>query len=56
MIHAETLCQALSYVETLRVLAQHAAKDASRLDLFKRYRILVVPRMEGIYADWEIRV
>ncbi len=55
MIHAETLCQGLSYMETLRVLATHAAKDESRYDLFNRYHNLIRPRLEGIYADWSIR-
>lgn len=55
MTHAETLCQGLSYMETLRVLANHAAKDETRYDLFNRYHILVRPRLEGIYADWSLR-
>jgi hypothetical protein len=52
MIHAETLTQALAYVETLRVLAKHASKDQSRVKLFHDYLQLVTPRFEGIYADW----
>jgi hypothetical protein len=56
MEHAETLCQALSYMETLRVLAEHADKEASRSDLFYRYKRLVEPRLEGIYTDWKLRV
>ncbi|MBI2519600.1 MAG: acyl-CoA/acyl-ACP dehydrogenase [Bdellovibrio sp.] len=55
MVHAETLCQALSYMETLRVLAEHANIDKERADLFFRYHRLVTPRLEGIYSDWEIR-
>jgi alkylation response protein AidB-like acyl-CoA dehydrogenase len=55
MEHAETLCQALSYMETLRVLAEHADKDSSRAALFHRYKILVVPRLEAVYTDWKIR-
>ncbi len=55
MIHAETLCQALSYMETLRVLCEHANKDAARAPLFHRYRRLVVPRLEAIYSDWSER-
>jgi len=55
MTHAETLCQALSYMETLRVLALHAQKDQSRLDLFNRYEVLIRPRLEMIYTDWSIR-
>jgi alkylation response protein AidB-like acyl-CoA dehydrogenase len=55
MEHAETLCQALSYMETLRVLAEHADKDSSRADLFHRYKGLVVPRLEAVYMDWKLR-
>ena len=54
MEHAETLCQALSYIETLKLLCRHAKKDASRKDLFNRYQKLVTPRLEGIYADWKV--
>ena len=52
MIHAETLAQALSYLETLRVLCEHANKDKARADLFFRYKKLVTPRLEAIYTDW----
>lgn len=55
MVHAETLCQALCYMETLRVLCAHAEIDNSRADLFYRYRQLILPRLEGIFLDWEIR-
>jgi alkylation response protein AidB-like acyl-CoA dehydrogenase len=55
MAHAETLLQALSYLETLKVLGRHAAKDASRGMLFNDYMRLVRPRLAGIYADWKIR-
>lgn len=55
MIHAETICWALSYTETLRVLCHHANKDESRVDLFDRYAGLVIPRLEAIYADWDRR-
>jgi len=55
MIHAETICWALSYTETLRVLCAHANKDKSRADLFKRYHTLVIPRLEAIYKDWDLR-
>ena len=55
MVHAETLCQALSYMETLRVLTEHANIDKARADLFFRYSRLVTPRLEAIYSDWEIR-
>lgn len=53
--HAETLCQALSYMETLRVLCEHSNIDIERKDLFDRYVILVTPRLEAIYCDWSIR-
>jgi 3-(methylthio)propanoyl-CoA dehydrogenase len=55
MENAETLCQGLSYMETLRVLAAHANIDSTRSDLFYRYRRLVCPRLESIYTDWSIR-
>ncbi len=55
MTHAETLCQALAYTETLRILCDHANKDHSRVDLFHRYHTLVAPRLEAIYTDWSIR-
>jgi alkylation response protein AidB-like acyl-CoA dehydrogenase len=55
MTHAETLCQALSYIETLRVLCEHCAKDQARLTLFNDYHKLIRPRLEAIYTDWSIR-
>lgn len=55
MEHAETLCQALSYMETARVLCEHANKDEQRKDLFFRYQKLILPRLEAIYTDWSIR-
>ncbi|MEX0797828.1 MAG: acyl-CoA dehydrogenase family protein, partial [Bacteriovoracaceae bacterium] len=51
-IHAETITQGLSYLETLRVLMKHATKDESRRDLFDRYYKLVSPRFAEIYEDW----
>ena len=54
MVHAETLCQALSYCETLKVLAKHAVKDPARGDLYHRYLKLVTPRFAAIYADWKV--
>ncbi len=53
MVHAETLCQALAYCETLKVLARHATNDESRGDLYYRYLQLVTPRFASIYADWK---
>lgn len=54
MVHAETLCQALSYEETLKILAKHANQHPSRGPLFQRYLKLVTPRYEAIYADWKL--
>lgn len=55
MIHAETLCQAMCYTETLRVLCNHANKDESRAELYNKYKKLITPRLEAIYKDWELR-
>jgi alkylation response protein AidB-like acyl-CoA dehydrogenase len=55
VIHAETFCQARAYLETLEVLAAHAARDPAREKLFTRYHELVAPRLAGIYADWSLR-
>lgn len=55
MPHAETLCQALSYIETLRVLASYTVVDEAKGELFDRYLRLVTPRLESIYTDWKIR-
>lgn len=54
MTHAETLCQAMSYRETLKVLAQHATKDDSRSSLYFSYLKLVKPRLQAIYTDWNL--
>ncbi len=53
MTHAETLCQGLSYLETLQVLSKHASIDDSRHDLYQRYRKLVEPRFQYIFSHWE---
>lgn len=55
MPHAETLCAAMSYIETLKVLGRHADKFPERADLFHRYHRLIVPRLAAIYADWKQR-
>ena len=55
MIHAETLCQAQSMLEIIKVLGKHAAKDPARKDLFHRYLMLAKPRFQAIYQDWAIR-
>jgi alkylation response protein AidB-like acyl-CoA dehydrogenase len=52
MVHAETLCAALSYMETLRVLCDHSNKDEERSQLFFNYLRLIRPRLEAIYTDW----
>ena len=54
MVHAETLCQALSYLETLKVLAKHATKDEARSELYYAYLKLVTPRFAAIYTDWKL--
>jgi hypothetical protein len=54
MVHAEKIAEALSFLETLRVLMQHATKDKSREDLFNRYHKLVAPRFAAIYEEWKI--
>lgn len=55
MTHAETLCQALTVLETIKVLGKHAAKDSSRRGLFERYLLLAKPKLSAIYRDWEVR-
>ena len=55
MTHAESICEGLSYLETLRVLAQHALKDDKRTKLYFDYKSLVLPRLVRIYNDWELR-
>ncbi len=55
MIHAEGICQMLSYLETLEILKQHIQKSPARESLFWNYLILVKPRLEMIYCDWKIR-
>jgi 3-(methylthio)propanoyl-CoA dehydrogenase len=54
MEHAESLCWALSYIETLKVLHNHALKDSSRSKLFNDYHRLIMPRLTGIYCDWKL--
>ena len=55
MPHAETLTQALSYIETLEILSNHASIDRRRQDLFYNYKRLVLPRLEAIFCDWKER-
>ncbi len=55
MLHAETICEGLSYLETLRVLANHASKDEDRTKLYFDYKVLVLPRLTRIYHDWDLR-
>ena len=56
MTHAETLCQALSHLEIIKVLGKQAAKDSGRQELFDRYLLLAKPRLALIYQDWELRL
>ena len=53
IVHAETLCQALSYREVVKVLAKQASRDNSRGDIYWRYLKLVEPRLAAIYQDWK---
>ena len=55
MTHAETLCQALSHLEVIKVLGKHAEKDSGRRGLFERYLLLAKPRLSAIYTDWKLR-
>ena len=55
MTHAETLCQALSMIEILKVLGKQAARDSTRKSHFDHYLKIIKPRLTGIYQDWEIR-
>ncbi len=55
MTHAETLCQALSMIEIVKVLGKQAEKDVSRRPLFLRYLKIAKPRLAAIYADWDQR-
>ena len=53
MIHAETITQAQSYIETLEVLSRHADMDASREILCSNYINLIQPRLKAIYETWK---
>lgn len=55
MTHAETLCQALSILEIVKVLGKQAAKDPTRKELFQRYLLLAKPRLDAVYSDWAVR-
>ena len=55
MTHAETLCQALGMLEMIKVLGKQAHKDESRKKLFDDYLMIVRPRFQAIYADWQQR-
>lgn len=54
MPHAETVTEALSYVETLAILADHAQKDQSRQAHFDDYEKLIRPRMKALMLSWKI--
>lgn len=53
MTHAQTICEGLSYLETTKILDQHARMDESRKELLDKYIRLVTPRLAAIYADWK---
>ena len=55
MIHAETLCQALSILEISKVLGKQAEKDSSRSKLFHDYFTMTESKLAAIYADWRAR-
>jgi alkylation response protein AidB-like acyl-CoA dehydrogenase len=55
MTHAETLCQALSMIEIIKVLGKQAEKDPARKALFFRYLGIAKPRLAAIYSDWSLR-
>ena len=50
MTHAETLCQALSTLEIVKVLGTQAERDASRKPLFQRYLKLARPRLSALLS------
>jgi alkylation response protein AidB-like acyl-CoA dehydrogenase len=54
MTQAETIAQGLSYLETLKVLGQHALKNSEREELLMRYHNLILPRLKAIYTAWKI--
>lgn len=53
LVHSEEICEGLSYLETLKVLADHAAADDSRRLLFQDYQKLIQPRLAGILESWK---
>ncbi|HXH74176.1 MAG TPA: acyl-CoA dehydrogenase family protein [Bacteriovoracaceae bacterium] len=54
MIHAETICQGLAYLETMEVLALHTRIDIERKTLFWNYQKLVTPRFLQIFETWKV--
>ncbi|HAZ14554.1 MAG: hypothetical protein A2X86_15595 [Bdellovibrionales bacterium GWA2_49_15] len=54
MMHSESICQAMAYLATMKVLAKHYEKDDSRGKLFWDYHRLIHPRLMGILDDWKI--
>ncbi|MBI2520838.1 MAG: acyl-CoA/acyl-ACP dehydrogenase [Bdellovibrio sp.] len=54
MMHSESICQAMSYLATMKVLAKHYDKEESRGKLFWDYHRLIHPRLMGILDDWKI--
>lgn len=51
-IHAESICQSLAYLETLKVLADHARLQNSRSKLMYDYLKIIHPRLMAIFDDW----
>ena len=53
LVHSEEICEGLSYLETLKVLSEHATQDESRKPLFNDYKKLVYPRLVGLLESWK---
>jgi uncharacterized membrane protein YvbJ len=53
MVYAETICQALSYLETAKVVLNMSKVDKKKLELFHDYHKLVLPRFAAIYQEWK---
>lgn len=53
MEFAQSICEGLSYLETIKILDMHARVDATRIDLLNRYIQLCRPRFAAIYTEWK---
>ena len=51
-VHAESICQGLAYLETLKVLSAHAKLSPERAKLLNAYQKIIHPRMMAILDDW----